>query len=317
MKCNSSLSCLTFLMFFPLTAFAQSKAVVAVVEDGGIGEASARTARRLVITSLQSHKIDIIDRHEFDRIVPLDDALIDATKQAGADKMYVLRISPLGSKLIVELQELTTTQEVVAVRTITANNPEELDIIIPRVVTALVEKKSVEETAKVNTVSSPEQRTWGKKPGEILLGLGIVFGGPIANSTGGIIYGFDGMFAYEMERFRLNLDLGGMFDARENEKGMFRFSFGADYLMFLEDWSPYVGASLGYLTLKTDHLDNSGVGFFPHIGMEFFRLHKVRMLVEVGCIIPFFNVKGYDYQDRAISRYVPMLYGSLTLMLRP
>jgi hypothetical protein len=54
-----------------------------------------------------------------------------------------------------------------------------------------------------------------------------------------------------------------------------------------------------------------GVGAIPHAGVEFFRLNKVRMVVETGFLLPFFVIENDSTKE---SIYTPVIYGKVALM---
>jgi hypothetical protein len=295
------------MILFPLAAFGQGRAIVVVVEDGGIGEPSARTARRILIDELRKQGIDVGDVPALDRIHPLDDAVKQAAAHVGAGKVYVLRLSALGQKIIVEIEARTAALEEVSSRRLPAAGPEELDVIIPRVVEALVKNRPVEHTARIDSVSAQEGRKWEKLPGEFLWGFGIIMGGGLAEGAV-FSYGLDFKAGYEMEHFRLNFELGGMGNVDEGDAA-FRTGVGISYIPKTTFWSPYFGVSLDYMAIAVDEWDEGGVGTVVHGGVEFFRLHSARMLVELGLYVPFFEISKDDN-----SRYAMVLTGTVTVL---
>jgi hypothetical protein len=305
------------LVLFPVLSMAQSGAVVVVTDDGGIGEPSARTARHLLINSLRSQNVLLVDRPELDRVLPMDDALKSLIQGTGASKIYALRLSALGGKLIAELQELGPGLEFLGSQSLSAKGAEELDVVLPRLVKAIVSSQPVEQTAEIDNLAAQEGRKWEKKPGEFFWGLGIMGGTGLTEGSVGT-FGFDLRFAYEMEQFRINTNLGGMFTSPDSggDDGSFRISVGGSYLFSKSSFSPYVGMDFGYMINKASRYYGMGVGVIPHVGIELFRLHKARMMIEVGCMLPFFKSENHNDSDgeepASGSRYVPTFFGMVS-----
>lgn len=301
---------------FLATAFAQTTAVTVVAEPGGIGEDSCRTARRILIAELRTAGIDVGDRPELDRVHPVDDEVKKIASDVGAQKVFVLRLSALGQKVVVDLEELTPALEMVRGRRLSSKGAEELDLVIPRLVKALITNQPVEETEQIGNLTQQEGRKWEKKPGEFLWGVGVMTGGALAaDST--FAYGFDLKFSYEMERFRLNADIGGMFSTKDDSFGWFRTDLGIAYLPLTGSWSPYFGGGLGFMTLNNgveNTKDGSGLGLVVNAGVEFFRLHSARVLVEVGCMFPFFSLEDNNGNGQTQSTYAPVGYGSFAIL---
>ena len=125
-----------------------------------------------------------------------------------------------------------------------------------------------------------------------------------------------------MKHIRLQVDIGGLFD---NDMGdsLFQFGVGGAYLPFDSSWSPYFGLRLAYVAMDQGYRpeneggQGSGMGTSLFAGLEFFRFHSVRLLVEVGCILPFFSVDMYDSyhsSSRDDSHYVAAGYGMVSIL---
>ena len=55
------------------------------------------------------------------------------------------------------------------------------------------------------------------------------------------------------------------------------------------------------------------MGLVLNGGVELFRLHETRLLIEIGCLVPFFNVEEGEYNEKKES-YALTGYGALVLM---
>jgi hypothetical protein len=310
MKNKLMMTAAILMILLPMSALALDRAIAVVVEDGGIGEPSARTARGILIDELRNQGVDVGDAPALDRIHPLDDGVKQAAAHLSAGRVYVLKLSALGQKIIVKIEERTANLEEVSSRRLPAAGPEELDVIIPRVVEALVKNLPVEQTARMDSVSVQEGRKWEKLPGEFLWGVGIILGGGLAEGAV-FSYGLDLKVCYEMEHFRLNFEMGGLLNVDEDD-GFFRTGVGASYIPMTTFWSPYFGVSIDYMAIMVDDWHEGGAGAVVHAGVEFFRLHSARMLVEMNLFVPFFEIE--DSSNVANSRYAMVLTGNVTVM---
>ena len=308
---------LALTTLIPSVVLAQNKALVVVTNDAGLPEATEKIVSRLTINALRAENIEVVERPELDRSVLLDDGVKTLARETGANQVYALRLSSLGEKLIVELQALTPELAVTNSRSLTSRGIEELDLVIPRLAKALIANRSLEETAEIDTVSKQEGRQWEKRPGEFFWGFGISVGGAIADHAS-TTYGLDLRFAYEMEHLRLNVNLGGMWPGESGDDGTARMTVGVSYLPFKTSASPYFGVDFGYLYVNAGDGDGSGVGIIPHVGYEFFRLHSVRLLVEAGCVVPFFKTRGQswgtgDLPDE-VNAFSPVFFGQVAVI---
>lgn len=283
---RSAIAALSLVVLLPTIAFAGSKAFVVVEEDAGVPAGSLPAVRRILQVELQANGIEVVDPPGMDRPRPTADLVKSAASDAGAGAVYSLSIYPLGTKLYVELRELDAGMNVRAQRNLQAQNVEELDLVLPRLVRAIVTREPVEQTVQIETVTAKEGRDWGKKPGESGWGIGI-----LAGFDAGRPVGFDFRWLYEMEHVRLNVGIGGM-GAAEDESAfnVFRLSTGVSYLFSTGEVSPYAGADLAYLDLEDAAGTGKGLGIIPHVGVELFRLHRARVFFEAGVMLPFFRL---------------------------
>ena len=306
------------LWLVPGASQAESITAVAFVRDeAAFGESSARTLHNMFVDALRQSGVQVVIPPSFKAIQPSDEEIKKAATEASAQQIYLLTVSSLGQKLILRAELKGPDLSIVRVRNMNANRLEEADLVLPRLTRALVKDQSLEETASIDTLSQTEGRQWEKQPGEFLWGIGLL-GGVSLDPVNAFAFGAEGTFAYEMKHFKLQADLGGIGADDANAISMFRLGIGASYLPFARDWSPYFGGRLNFLVLDAgDYSDQTGMGATVHAGLEFFRFHRARLLAEVGCTLPFFNVKSYEYnpngQDKESSKWTPVGYASLGL----
>lgn len=286
-------------------------AVVVLVDDGGIGPASARTACRIFADELRRLGVEVAESPDLEQVHPLDDTIKQEMARVGAGRIFVLSLLQLGNKLIAKVELRSADFTILSSRQLTASGPEELDVVIPRLTEALIKNTSVGESARIDTVTAQEGRKWEKLPGEFLWGFGIILGGGLSEGTN-FIYGLDFQFSYEMEHFQLRFQLGGMANFDDEEKdGLFRTGVGATYIPFTSFWSPFLGVSLDYVYLNLGGYERGGVGLIVHGGVEFFRLHSSRLVVGLDLVVPFFEIRN-DYPEDY--KYRMAIFGTVAVL---
>jgi hypothetical protein len=235
----------------------EASAVVVVAEDGGFPAATVHTVRSLAATELRVRGVDVRD------------------EPGEAQRRFVLSLGRLDQKVLITLADVVppaTEPEFVA--THAAASLDEADIVIPRLVRAVLQREPFESTARVGTVTAQESAPLRSKPGEGLFVIGIGLE-PLGGSIG---------WSYEARRFRL-----GVLAQGAGEHGSF-FGLDGAWLPYDGNVSPYLGAGLGVV----DGIDEAALGTKLEVGVEFFRLHGVRLMAGVGAIIPFESFPGED-----------------------
>jgi hypothetical protein len=281
-----------------------AEAIVWVADDGGLGIETAKSVRRIAASALNEHGVETAEPPEADGVHALDDAAKRIGDGLGVEETYVLRLSRLGEKIVVTATLYDDGFEAVRSREMTALSVEELETTVPRLVLAVARDTSTSDTAEVDTVTKREGEPWNKKFGEFLFGMGILLGGGF-HPGAALQYGLDLKIAYEMKFFRVNVEIAGAVGMPAFDDALARGGVGVSYLMLARDWSPYVGASVSYLFSGVAGEFGAGVGFTPHIGVEGFRLHKVRFLVELGTTLPVYEVGGF---------YAPIGHGAVCIL---
>jgi hypothetical protein len=222
----------------------------------------------------------------------------------------VLETLRLGRKRVIQLSEFKTTdaQTIIFSTRMSAARVEELDLVIPRLVRAVVARKDPRSTAEVDQVTAKESRAWRKKDGEFLVGGAIPVGSSF-HQNAKPSYGIGALLSYEMERARLDASLIGQFNSQGDELWHGGVTLGAAYLFNAGNTSPYLGANLGYgATWMGSDVDDANFGLLVSLGggVEFFRLYKARMLIDARFTLPTYQLGG---------QLQPILTGMLGVML--
>jgi len=255
---------------------------VAVSEGGGLDEATLRTLRSLIQAELRRAGQPVGDDASF-AISPDAQAVRTAAKDR---RILVLRVAGrLGAKVPLILEEVDAESRLLGSATLTAANLEECDIVIPRLVQALLGHKPVEQTARTSTLTESESREFRTKPGRshFILGLAAAAfkGSGSEDDKSGLSLGW----LYTTERWNLGAELGSV--GSGNAGIGYPILIHAAYLPMDGPTSPYIGAGVGYF-----HVEEQGYGLGNALGVrlsagvEFFRLHRMRLQVGLDVYLP-------------------------------
>jgi len=236
---------------------AGASAVVIVAEDGGFPPDSVKTVRSLAVTELRTRGIEI-------------------GEDTGArDREFVLRLGRLEHKVLITLEDVAppaTVPEFAA--THAASSLDEADVVVPRLVRAVLDREPFEKGARMPTVTAQESTPFRSRPGEGLFVIGVGLA-PLGGSIG---------WSYEARAWRLGILAQGADD------GASFFGVEGAWIPYDGSVSPYVGAGLGSVGGDFD----ASLGTKLEVGVEAFRLHKVRLMAGVSAIIPFESRPGTD-----------------------
>jgi len=200
-------------------------------------------------------------------------------------RVIVLRVmGRLGQKVPLSLEEVDARGQVLHSASMTAGHLEESDIIVPRLVESLLKRVTPDSTARYATVTEAEAREPLKRPGtgHFAMGMPIITGG--GSNPQGLSLGY----LYTAQTWMLGLE---GFIASSDKSGV------SSPLFLHAAWLPsdgpvslYVGGGVGFLTVKEEgeHFD-SGMGVRASIGVECFRLHRMRLQVGADIYLPLGN----------------------------
>jgi hypothetical protein len=243
-------------------------AVVVVAEDAGFGATTVRTLRAIASAELRKRGVPTIDDTRIEGVSPIVPELLRTVVDAGAARLFVLRLGRLDQKAPLSLEEIDPNDGAsVFIASHTALSIDEADTVVERLVAAVLAREPFASTARVRSVTAQESRPFQKKPGEgfWVVGLGLA---PLGGSFG---------WSYEAERWRL----GAFLQGGENE--VTYLGIDGAWIAGDRDVAPYVGLGLGVVVIN----DSSVLGTKLEVGFEFFRLHGVRLLAGANAIIPF------------------------------
>jgi hypothetical protein len=264
------------LASFGAAASASAKAVVIVAEAADFGAESVRTVRSMATTELRARGVGVLEDEALEGIHLVGPETMSLAERLGAERVFVFRFGQLGKKVLMSLEELEPpSQTPLHVARLTASSLDESDIVIPRLVRSVLERKPVEEGQRVATLTDQETVPFKKKPGEGLFTVGVGVA-PLGGSIG---------WSYEARSWRL----GVLYQGAEDDPGFFGVE-GA-WIPLDTNISPYISAGLG-VVISVD--GESAIGTKLEAGAEFFRLHGVRLFVGANAVIPFKSLPETD-----------------------
>jgi hypothetical protein len=257
MRARLSILAVLALASLAATPSAGASAVVIVAEDGGFPPDTVQTVRSLAVTELRTRGIDV------------------GEDTRTRDREFVLRLGRLDQKVLITLEDLEppkTTPDFAA--THAASSIDEADVVVPRLVRAVLNREPFDRGARMSTVTAQESTPFRSRPGEGLFVIGVGLA-PLGGSIG---------WSYEARAWRLGILAQGADDGAS--------FFGVEGALIPYDGSvsPYVGAGLGSVGGDVD----ASLGTKLEVGVEAFRLHRVRLMAGVSAIIPFESRPGTD-----------------------
>jgi hypothetical protein len=273
------------LLLAATPALAQDSILV-LADDGGLAPSEVHAIRGVTAAALRQHGVALSQDRATEGVHPVDDELAALAFSLKAQRIFVLRITGrLGAKIPLTLEELQArTLATVYSASLTASSIEECDVVAGRLVAAVVERRSADDTAQMRTVTAQESRPFAKKPGERFFFIGL----PIAlynASSGGSPFGLSFGYGYEAEFFRIDVSGGGF---SRGSDGIAYLTLEGAFIPLSGEWSPYFGGGLGYQWAG----DRGGMGATLEVGLEAFRLHGVRGLLGAQFLIPFFDTNN-------------------------
>ncbi len=263
-------------------------AVCLIGDHSGFPEADARTAALLVCDELRKQGI------------PIGEPVYEAPASAS---IYRVALHRLGQKVLARLNQENPVGTVIIERQILLATIEEMVSSAPRLVDALVHRKSLASTVDMENLVEQEARVHRKIPGESFWDIGIL--GTFALITDADMIAKPGYklgWFHEIPSYAVGTEFwvtGG----EDHEGDSFYFvslGIGGRYFFNEKNVSPYVGGGLaivwagyseGYIE---DEGDSSGLGAYAVGGIEVLRLSRARLRLELRVDRPFFRLPSRD-----------------------
>ena len=264
-------------------------AVCLIGEHSGFPAADARTAALLICDELRKQGILVGG--------PVYRAPISAS-------VYRVGLHRLGQKVLVRLSRENPVGTVLIERQIQLANIEEMIPAAPRLVDALVHRRSLASTVDLESVVAQEARVLRKIPSQVSMEIGI-FGiyGLGTDMDSGAKPGFKIAASNERPSYAVGFEFGvaGRIEIDDEEIESVEFGFlglGGRHFFNKQNFSPYVGGGFTYIISGES---GNGLGGYAVGGIEALRFHDVGFKLELRVDQPFFELP---------TRHVPVTLGA-------
>lgn len=316
-----TLACLSLLLPLPTQARPTLRgavlAAVAIPDTGDQPRTTVRTLHTLLQSELGKRGIRVKSRLVPRRVSVRRRGLAAYARAHRLRRVYELRLLPSGDKLVVMLDEKRGRRmRSVFSAKLSAGSAEELDAVVPRLVDAVVARRSptppppppkpaaVAEAAATAAAApeSPESSVvpvasvaaQGAPAGrtEWLWGFSVHPGSFLRAAAG--LYGGSGALYYDTAPWRIGVEAGGM----GGDGRVLTLSGRAHYrFMTTEKISPMMGAGLGFMMMNTEEgASGSGVSFSMTGGAQLTHVKAAKLVAEVEVILPLFMATRHDPQ---------------------
>jgi len=218
----------------------------------------------------------------------------------GVTRIFIVSYIVLGQKIIITLEEKQISEtglDSVFSERATSTSIEDIDILIPKLVQSVINRKPYVDTESQTTITEKEEKPIKKKFGEFLWGAGFILGSSI-KSNPGLNYGVNLKFNYEMTHARLDFNITFQANPIREKLYFVMGDAGAAYLFMTGNISPFIGGNVGFGAIfmnESPDYDGHGFGAIGSVtlGVEFFRLYTLRLLLEFKFAMPMFKVAGH------------------------
>jgi TolB-like protein len=288
---------------------AQERLAVLPLTGSGVDASTQETTHMLLVSEIgKLKKYDVISKSEiealaWDRGCAEVACAVEIGKQANAVKVVFGSLNKLGEKVILQytLVDVSTGQILVS-DDLSAMRVEDLDQVVKRVAASIVQEVPVAKTVEFGLVT--EQESQEAKTRKANSSWGVAFGYLYPQKgydDKRQIFVWDFRSLYEMQQFAVDAVLG----LRQG----FALNVGLLYLPSRKDFSPFVGAGVGfhgvshkqfygdphYYEYEQDEKTSDGFEFLIKGGLLAFRTYDFRVIVGVE-----YSITLNDYDDRAI-----------------
>jgi len=219
---------------------------------------------------------------------------VEQANAAHAQQAAVLRLTHLGTSTRVRFTVYALSGQVVYWDSMAiTGGPEQMDVVLERLVHAMVIGKPVRESAELETVTNDEMSTLNRRNANKTFGVHLFtllpFNTPSAKSTavpgGGLFWMYDA----RSWMADIAVDLGG-----HNGSVAFDVGLGAYYPFFRTDFTPYLGGKIKYGYFNYGGSGSAGVSVEPTFGLLLGRTSSVQVRAEVGYFVDTFSESPKD-----------------------
>lgn len=222
----------------------------------------------------------------------------ELARQGATNAQHEIRMGKLGGKVLVTLA--ARNGQTYDERRAFVAGMEEISVAAPRLVSSLVEGKSVADTRDVDNVLTAEQRQAKVQRGQMGFD-GAIFGMTGMGADSGSAAGLDLGLLYRAGSFGLGAHgRAGGIGSSDTKLGSASLDIGGRYYLTNSDFAPFAGGgvALSYFQLNRERnsdLKGSGLGAYAQVGAEMFRTHHMALAVSLRLDMPFYELQGSTY----------------------
>lgn len=288
---------------------AQERLAVLPLTGSGVDVSTQETTHMLLVSEISKlKKYEVISKSEIDALVwdrgcAESACAIEIGKQANAQKVVFGSLNKLGEKIILQFNLVdVSTNETLLSDDLSAMRVEDLDQVVKRVAVSIVQQIPVAKTVEVGLVT--EQESQEAKTRKANSSWGIAFGYLYPQKgydDEDQIFVWDFRSIYEMRHIAVDAVMG----FRQG----FALNVGILYVPSLKDFSPFVGAGIGfhgvshkqfhdnpiYYEYGENEKTSDGFELLLKGGLLAFRTYDFRVVATVE-----YSMTFNDYNDRAI-----------------
>lgn len=213
---------------------------------------------------------------------------VEQATMAHAQQAAVLRLTHLGTSTRVRFTVYALSGQVVYWDSMAiTGGPEQMDVVLERLVHAMVIGKPVRESAELETVTTDEMNTPNRRNANRTFGLHLFTLLPFNTPSGNFspVPGVGLFWMYDARGWMADIavDLGG-----HAGNLIFDVGLGAYYPFFRTDFTPYVGGKIKYGYFSYGGSGSAGVSLEPTFGILLGRTSSVQVRAEVGYFVDTF-----------------------------
>lgn len=213
---------------------------------------------------------------------------VEQAAAAHAQQAAVLRLTHLGTSTRIRFTVYALTGQVVYWDSMAiSGGPEQMDVVLERLVHAMVIGKPVRESAELETVTDDETNQLNRRNANKTFGLHLFtllpFNTPSGKTTAVPGVGLFWMYDARSWMADIAVDLGG-----HDGNLVFDVGLGAYYPFFRTDFTPFIGGKIKYGYFSYGGSGSAGVSLEPTFGMLLGRTSSVQVRAEVGYFVDTF-----------------------------
>jgi hypothetical protein len=220
---------------------------------------------------------------------PTGPMAVEQAVVAHAQQAIVLRLTHLGTSTRVRFTVYALSGQVVYWDSMAiTGGPGDMDVVLQRLVRALVTGKPVRDTAELDTVTGDEMNTLNRRTANKTFGLHLFtllpFNTPAEKFSA--VPGFGLFWMYDARSWIADIafDLGG-----HSDNLVVDVSLGAYYPFSREDFTPYLGGKVKYGYFSFGGTGSAGLTVEPTFGVLLGRTSSVQIRAELGYFVDTFS----------------------------